>query len=1824
MIHRQWKRALSGLLVWCMLFSMLLGSAIPAMANGGTSIVLVKLSPTDDASVHRVNTGTNYATGTLILGAGRQFWMKFDLSSVTDEIQSATLKLYKTNTNQANFTVYHSVYDNWTDTTINWSNQPINPGDDAKIGSACATDPCVTSGGKYAPVSIELTDLVKAEHQGDQLLSLVFKRDNIDGSPGVDFGNKENADALLRPVLEIETIKEITADERVANDKAKLLATFDNIEVTTDLTLPVEGETNTAITWESSEPIVLSNTGKVTRPEYTQADVPVVLTARVAYGSIAETVSIHVLVKRLPTPSDAERVAKDKELLIAKYNNMTVYEDVYLPTVGSYGFSTITWLSAQPEIVSNMGAVNRPAADSSDANVQMTATLQYGDVSDTAAISFIVPKLTVRTEAKQNTLQGIIEEAELLKNQFIAGAGAGQVSSSAREQFEAEIQNAQNILADPNGDLDLGVQKLRDAGVAYVQSTVSSDLVVDVKENKLEFSSYRKQLISLVWEAKTMLFIEPEMYTEASKDAVRDQIQFAQSVLDGSYKVPFIRHREFYKPRPDEDIQFAIDHYAKSSHPFSEKYGLKEVMSWYRNNHILAGTYNTMKLNPTDDAFVQLNQKTTPHNGSTIIYGEGRTGYMKFDLSPVTADVMKADLFVTNYKNDRNNTQVHYEANDSWQEDTLLYPTVGDPVLGPIINTFVLGAKDVVGTGYVDLTAQVKAELLGDKVLSLGFTNLPGTRYASEIHSNNAPDPNKRPYLELSVNQVVYSKLQQKYDRIIDTANELVQNAVAGTDVWQYPQEKIDAVKAAVTAAGQALQGGNVVDTGAALVDVYDAMNEMRNAQKLRSEAEPNSTLYFNEDGLQELRDKINQNPDLKAKYEEAKQISDLESLEQLQAYRQFLEGKVDYDVLNEQYKLWSTSDNLLFTPPANTATISLRFTLESSDNEAEGLGHAWIDNIKISPENAGDLDIPNRSFESGGSEPEYWMPAAVKGSPVMKWENRTNHAIDGNRSIYIENPTANDQGAWTSIQDIPVNAGTRYTMTFATKIDGKLKNGVKATVSYKDRNGNVIGTTELSTNRKSTMGPPTNLSIQADALVYAVTGDITYAKKAKERIFFRLNDFLQGAEHWQINNSRPDNIDAYGKVQGGRVASIIASAYTFIKDANVYSDEEYEDLINKLNYFNAFLNDSRDRHELEDYTVQLGASNWETDAVIGAAMLSMVFPELANSKQLIANANKLIKAQFTYAVGAEGEWPESIRYHFAVLQRLAVYAKALRNQTGEDWFVHPKLVKMFEYNLEVQTPPYAYTNHTINSPIFGDDIMTGGNEFSLLGLYYDEIARTNVGLASRMYQTWVKAGSRLPANGLETILLESFFNPVDYIPPHSALDLKSTDKYKGVGLIMFRNHFGTPKETFMSIMANTTPLGHGHLDQGGFILYAGSTPLVLDPGIESYFDSTRGWYQGSSSHSTVQFKNPNNSTYSNTPAISTDHSFSTNSLIDTMSLNIADPNSGSTGSQKRTIAYVKNGIEAFIVWDQVNGPNNTIWNLPVASAQFSEIAGNKVTSTGHYHMDLETTILQPAAPVITQEWGRATNMVPAIDGQNQLEYIRVTNDAGKNYFAVLYPKAKSSAGLQTERIDIGNSEVDVYRLQTAGGRWVYVAANNGAADTTVALESEEDLVNLKTQTVYAITNGAAEVTLGAGELLVVSKVPSPLDTSALETKLAEAQAAVEAALIDDSEKPLYGRYTTVEAQKLKDAIAQAVAVLGSADSQDEIIQAVTELETAIDAFEASMNKNIGIGDVALAASNFDETNASNDWKNLAMYDFNANGVMDIYDLAALARAMLE
>lgn len=108
------------------------------------------------------------------------------------------------------------------------------------------------------------------------------------------------------------------AKKNVSKDYAAL--TLSDIEITSDITLPSEGENETTITWSSSNEAVISDAGKVTRPKAGMADIPVTMTATVSYGSFS-------MMKKFQVKVLAESDVKDLQEFA--YADVTVTDDYY-------------------------------------------------------------------------------------------------------------------------------------------------------------------------------------------------------------------------------------------------------------------------------------------------------------------------------------------------------------------------------------------------------------------------------------------------------------------------------------------------------------------------------------------------------------------------------------------------------------------------------------------------------------------------------------------------------------------------------------------------------------------------------------------------------------------------------------------------------------------------------------------------------------------------------------------------------------------------------------------------------------------------------------------------------------------------------------------------------------------------------------------------------------------------------------------------------------------------------------------------------------------------------------------------------------------------------------------------------------------------------------------------------------------------------------------------------------------------------------------------------------------------------------------------------
>ncbi|MNB76891.1 Heparinase II/III-like protein [compost metagenome] len=896
---------------------------------------------------------------------------------------------------------------------------------------------------------------------------------------------------------------------------------------------------------------------------------------------------------------------------------------------------------------------------------------------------------------------------------------------------------------------------------------------------------------------------------------------------------------------------------------------------------------------------------------------------------------------------------------------------------------------------------------------------------------------------------------------VLDKALELLKEAAAfqAQGIGEYSAEARERLTEAAEALRHGLDGFNPGGDGEELarliVSVFNQLRELRHSRLLRTDLDPEASLYLTQEGLEEVRAAIASSELIREQYEHIVRLTETYTLKELQrTVSWIMKEEAGYNLLNRHYYLWSSTDKIAnFKVPESAVTASLSFILPSVENEQEGLGHVWIDNVEILTASGGSLAIDNGGFEEGDGEPAHWRPQTLAGSPVFKWESEYPFCGGGEtgtapinlssqvsprkddglpkRSLYLCNPTPEDEGAWSYGKTFRVESGTGCTLTFAAKLDGKLKQGLKALITYMDEAGKQIGTFEYLFNRKSSLpGGRLLLPMQCDAIQYALTGERKYAVKVKLAILYILHDFAQGAEHWLVTNLRPEGSDAYGAVQGGRLLSSIAVSYSLIRTAGTFNISEKQHFYALVEYMLHYMLDLRDRTEWSPYEAQRGCSNWQTDMCAGTGMIMMALPDFPNRRTWLNNANMILKSQLELNVNPDGSWPESIRYHHAALERFAGYAKVLKNVTGEDWFHTTPLARMFSFGVDMQTPGYEYFDGRIGTPPFGDHALGGGQEFGYFPGFLQEVAENDQELASRMYHTWVAAGRPFKKLWGESIILENITAKVDNYTPNQSLVLGSTADYPDAGITIFRKNFSSTSQSYFAIMSSPKPIAHGHLDQGSFVLYKNSVPLIMDSGIEGYFDSSTSWHISSYSHACVQFAtrvkgivqdsggviNLSAGTYSlergwvDVPKTSKVLDVRLGAETETITIEIANPEGG--GRHIRHVTYIKQP-DLYIIRDRVlEFEGKVLFSLPIAS-KCSEINGCRVYSKGAYNINLETIFMTPIES-LTIDQGRSTQFYE----RNMMDYVRAIADAEQGFLTVLYPHQSTDACLMHREED--------------------------------------------------------------------------------------------------------------------------------------------------------------------------------------------------------------
>jgi hypothetical protein len=227
---------------------------------------------------------------------------------------------------------------------------------------------------------------------------------------------------------EVTELAATSAAQGVAQDKAALTL-GDTSGLTADLALPAASAFGSTITYLSSDPSVLGNDGKVTRPAAGRPDATVTLTATLKRGAAQETKAFTV--KVLAQFDDSTKVNRAAQALVVPNIN-DVRGNLTLPTTGADGTS-VSWKSDRPGVIGTDGIVRRPKPGADNVRVNLIATVTLNQASSSRTFEALVPPLPVPQPLKGYFFSYFTGEGKANGEQLYAALSKGNNPLEFRE-----------------------------------------------------------------------------------------------------------------------------------------------------------------------------------------------------------------------------------------------------------------------------------------------------------------------------------------------------------------------------------------------------------------------------------------------------------------------------------------------------------------------------------------------------------------------------------------------------------------------------------------------------------------------------------------------------------------------------------------------------------------------------------------------------------------------------------------------------------------------------------------------------------------------------------------------------------------------------------------------------------------------------------------------------------------------------------------------------------------------------------------------------------------------------------------------------------------------------------------------------------------------------------------------------------------------------------------------------------------------------------------------------------------------------------------------
>lgn len=187
-----------------------------------------------------------------------------------------------------------------------------------------------------------------------------------------------------------------TLTEAATRFETEFLAMNDINNITSDLVFPEISLFETTIETTSSNPAIITNDGKVTRPVKGNAEVQLTVTYINKFGNTRTKVFNLTVVGGIDEAID-NSVALERDVTQAvdyintNHNLNYITTNLNLLSEGAYG-SDITYISSDETVISNEGAVTRPSGKDKEITLTVIATREGASVNRT--VTLLVKKVT--------------------------------------------------------------------------------------------------------------------------------------------------------------------------------------------------------------------------------------------------------------------------------------------------------------------------------------------------------------------------------------------------------------------------------------------------------------------------------------------------------------------------------------------------------------------------------------------------------------------------------------------------------------------------------------------------------------------------------------------------------------------------------------------------------------------------------------------------------------------------------------------------------------------------------------------------------------------------------------------------------------------------------------------------------------------------------------------------------------------------------------------------------------------------------------------------------------------------------------------------------------------------------------------------------------------------------------------------------------------------------------------------------------------------------------------------------------------------------------